>query len=100
MMTVSAPLSRGVDHRGAAGGADLNVAADQGARHRLAAGKLDHFEILDAILFKVAAFFGGPERRLRGAEDGSGAQRFLREKTAWEQKQSEKKIDATKRNGA
>ena len=77
MMTGVRALEPGVDHRRAAGGADLNVAADQGAGHRLAAGELDDFEILDAILLEVASFSCRPERRLRGAEDGAGAQRFL-----------------------
>ncbi len=77
MMTGVRALEPGVDDRGAAGGADLNIAADQGAGHRLAAGELDDFEILDSIFLEVASFPGRPERRLRGAEDGAGAQWFL-----------------------
>ena len=70
-------LQPGIDHGGAAGGADLNVAADQSARHRLAAGELDDFQVLDAVLLEIMSFLGGPKRRLSGAEDSAGAQRLL-----------------------
>ena len=70
----------GVDHCGSSGRADLNVAADQGSRDRLPAGKLDHFEVFDSILLEVMPFLCGPERRLSRAENSSRSQRLLREK--------------------
>ena len=75
-------LEPGVDHRGASGGADLNVTADQGASNRLAAGELDHLEVLDSVFFEETSFLGSPKRRLSRAENRSRAQRLLGVKPA------------------
>ena len=70
-MIVIRTLEPGVDHRGASGGADLNVTANQRSRHRLAAGELDHLEVLDSVFFEETSFLRSPERRLGRAENRS-----------------------------
>src|SRR5207244_9673703 len=71
----------GIDYGCAAGRADLNIAADQCSRHRLAAGELDDFKVLDPIFLEIVAFLCGPKRRLSGGEHGSGARRLLGDST-------------------